>query len=206
MPDIETPKCNFCDNDATHTCGRCGKPYCDADGRDLCRSCLAPDSALPSEKLFKGSLVALVIAGIVGLWLLVAPPTLPGEHRLAHSSAQNPNLLQPANGNRAGRSGVVPTPKPSDVSSTESRSYTVQLNDTLSGIADSFGSSVAAIQAANPGVTPSTLKAGQQLVIPPPGATPSPTPSPTPAPTPSLTATPELTPSPTPAASPTPGA
>jgi len=176
MADEETLHCRFCERDAAHECRRCGRPYCDEHGRDFCRDCLSPASALPSATLFRGSLVALAVAAVAGIWLLVAPPTLPGERRLARSAAQNPAAVQPipAKATRSGRE-VLPTPNslPStSPTATTARSYTVVLNDTLSGIADSFGITVAQIQAANPGVNQTNLKAGQVLLIPPPGATP----------------------------------
>jgi LysM repeat protein len=221
MADTEPRLCSFCDQDAKHTCGRCGRAYCDAHGRDLCRDCRAPDSALPTTAAFRGSLIALGVAAAIGLWALIAPPTLPGEHRLAKSGAQNPAAVQPVKGTGSGRS-AVPTPNSAAAASPTPppvRSYTVQLNDTLSGIADSFGTTVAAIQAANPGVAQVNLKAGQELLIPSsgtpqPSATPTAAPSATAGPTASPTATagaspaPSATagPSPTPAASPVPSA
>jgi LysM repeat protein len=198
MADEEPRRCRFCAEDATQTCGRCGRDFCSAHGRGgLCRECLAPAGALPTQRLYWGSLVALGIAAFAGIWVLFLPPSLPGEHRLAHSSAQNPSAVQPVRSTVSLSSGV-PTPLPGSVASPTApalRSYTVVLNDTLSGIAESFGTTVAAIEAANPGVNQSNLKAGQELLIPPPGVTPTPVLSPSPSPTPS-TPTPS-TPTPT---------
>ncbi len=51
--------------------------------------------------------------------------------------------------------------------------YSVQPGDNLSRIAQRFGTTVAALLAANPGISnPRLIFAGQQLVIPGPGATP----------------------------------
>jgi LysM repeat protein len=44
--------------------------------------------------------------------------------------------------------------------------YTVQRGDTLSAIATTYGTTVQAIVAANPGLNPSVLQVGQQLVLP----------------------------------------
>lgn len=211
MEDSEPRLCRYCERDATHTCPRCGSAYCDAHGGELCQACMAPESALPSGTVFRGSLVVLVVAALVAIWLLVKPPTLPGEHRLAQAQGQNPGSVQPARGGPGASSSAVPTPLPTATASPTpavARSYTVQFGDTLNGIASSFDSTVAEIEAANPGVTPANLKAGQELIIPPPGGfpTPSPTPSPTPTPSPSptATATPAPTATPTPAETPTP--
>ncbi len=61
--------------------------------------------------------------------------------------------------------------------------YTVVLGDTLGAIADRFGVSLEALLAANPGILPTALTVGTQLVIPTDSAQPSePTPSPAPVP------------------------
>jgi LysM repeat protein len=193
MQDDEPRSCSFCNRYAEHTCKRCGRAYCDAHGRELCESCLAPAGALPSQGLYRGSLIALLIAAVAGVLVLFVSPTLPGEKRLAGAVSQNPSQLQPQRSvtGRTPAATAAPT-QPASPTAAALRSYTVVLNDTLSGIAESFGTSVAAIQAANPGVNQTNLKAGQELLIPPPGATPVPT------------GTPTVTPSPTPSASPTP--
>ncbi|MCS7011428.1 MAG: LysM peptidoglycan-binding domain-containing protein [Anaerolineales bacterium] len=67
---------------------------------------------------------------------------------------------------------IVPTPTPV--------LYTIRPNDTLAGIASRYGVTVEALLAANPGVRPTALKVGSQLVIPL-GALPmAPTPTPVP--------------------------
>ncbi|MHB8574186.1 MAG: LysM peptidoglycan-binding domain-containing protein [Dehalococcoidia bacterium] len=209
MADDEPRSCSFCDQYATHVCARCGKAYCDAHGGDLCQSCRAPASALPSERAFRGSIAVLAIGGVVGLLLLFWTPTLPGEHRLATTSAQNPGAVKPGSRQTGSGRSAVPTPLPTAfVSPTPAtaRSYTVVGGDTLIGIANSFDTTVPAIQAANPGVTALNLKAGQELLIPPPGATPGPpsrtTPSATPSPTPTTTPGPSPTATATAAATP----
>src|SRR3990170_176346 len=72
-------ECYACDEDATRHCPRCGKPYCPEHGDDLCADCLDPMSAAPSSAVFRTSLFALLAASVVALWLLVRPPSLPGE-------------------------------------------------------------------------------------------------------------------------------
>jgi len=196
MSDDEPRSCSFCNRFADDSCRRCGRAYCKAHGRELCEVCLSPSSALPSPAAYKGSLMTLAIAVVAGLLVLIHPLSLPGEHRLAKGSGQNPALLQPgtAPGNRASGS-VVPTPLPGVAPNSTSpalRSYTVVLNDTLTGIAQNFGTTVVAIQAANPGVNESNLKAGQELLIPPSEVPARPLGSPSPAA--ALSATPTSTP------------
>lgn len=213
MNGLPSGACRFCDRDALAECGRCGAPYCGEHGRDgLCSDCRSPFSGMPSRAVFRGSLLTIGVAAVLGVWALVASPTLPGEHRRAQAQAQNPAAVQPVPGGGTDNS-AVPTPNPFAATATPAtaRSYTVALGDTLNGIATSFNTTVDAIQGANPGVTAANLKAGQQLLIPPPPTptpsvtpTPSPTvsPSPTTSPTPAPTSTPTPEPSPTPAATP----
>lgn len=56
---------------------------------------------------------------------------------------------------------LAPTPLPSG-----SQTYTVKANDTLSGIAARFGTTVAALAAANNIADPSLIRIGQVLIIP----------------------------------------
>lgn len=52
--------------------------------------------------------------------------------------------------------------------------YTIQKGDTYSSIAPKFGTTVKALQTANPGVDPARLQIGKKIIIPAPGATPPP--------------------------------
>ncbi|HTE65738.1 MAG TPA: LysM domain-containing protein, partial [Candidatus Binatia bacterium] len=63
----------------------------------------------------------------------------------------------------------APTPLP-PVSPPGTQSYVVQEGDTLSAIAGRFGTTVAAIQAANGLGDNDVINIGQVLVIPEPGA------------------------------------
>ena len=66
--------CYACDEQATQECARCGALYCDDHGDALCARCMDPASAVPSYRVFRGSLAALLIGSIVAVWLLVLPP------------------------------------------------------------------------------------------------------------------------------------
>jgi LysM repeat protein/ribosomal protein L37E len=82
-----------------------------------------------------------------------------------------------------------PTAEPTGARTTAIR-YKVQPGDNLTVIAQRFGVTVEAIVAANGLRDPERLQVGQELIIPPPGATPAPTATPTPRPTPRPTPTP----------------
>lgn len=80
--------CSACDNEATRRCPRCGKPYCEEHGGELCAACQDPATAVPSGTVFRGSLVALLVASILALWLLIQPPGLPGDESGTAAVAQ----------------------------------------------------------------------------------------------------------------------
>jgi LysM repeat protein len=76
-----------------------------------------------------------------------------------------------------GTSTPLPSPSPTP------RTHAITRGDTFSGIAFKFGVSMAALQAANPGLDPNILIVGTVVFIPPPGTPESGTPvvpSPTP--------------------------
>jgi len=62
--------------------------------------------------------------------------------------------------------------------------YDVKSGDTLAGIASQLGVSLSDLESYNPDVSPSALKIGQELKVPPQPSTPTPTPSPGRTPTP----------------------
>ena len=60
----------------------------------------------------------------------------------------------------------LPTSTPLPTATPTPRVYKVQANDTMIGIANYFGLTLAELQAANPGVQPALLSIGTELVIP----------------------------------------
>lgn len=60
----------------------------------------------------------------------------------------------------------LPTGIPTPSATPTPRIYKVQSNDTLIGIANYFGLTLAELQAANPGVQPALLSIGTELIIP----------------------------------------
>lgn len=72
MPEEIT--CFACEQAPTQQCPRCGRPYCDDHGEDVCDACLEPASGLPSFTLYRGSLLVLLIATALAVWLILQPP------------------------------------------------------------------------------------------------------------------------------------
>lgn len=87
MPEPMT--CFACEQEPTQQCPRCGRPYCDDHGEDVCDACLEPASALPSFTLYRGSLLALLIGTFLAVWLILQPP---GD---SVDSAVSPQVVTP---------------------------------------------------------------------------------------------------------------
>lgn len=86
--------CYACGKEATQRCPRCAKPYCQEHGDDLCAACQDPATAIPSSTVFRGSLLALLVASVLALWLLIRPPGLPKEG--GREAALPPATVTPA--------------------------------------------------------------------------------------------------------------
>ena len=190
--------CYACGRDAIHRCPRCAKPYCDQHGGELCAACQDPSSAIPSGALFRGALLALLVASVLALWLLIRPPGASDDESgaqagqpsvtrtpTATTARPSPSVaptgtpgISPTPGGTPGASptpGGTPTPAPSPTPAFEE--YTVQQGDSLSTIAAQFGTTADEIARINSITDPNTLSVGQKLQVPRP-ATPSPTPRP----------------------------
>jgi LysM repeat protein len=192
--------CYACGRDAIHRCPRCAKPYCDQHGGELCAACQDPSSAIPSGALFRGALLALLVASVLALWLLIRPPGddesgaqagQPSGTRtpVATSTARpSPSVavtgtpgISPTPGGTPGASpapGGTPTPAPSPTPEPSPfEEYTVQQGDSLSSIAAQFGTTADELARINSITDPNSLSVGQKLQVPRP-TSPSPTPSP----------------------------
>ena len=73
-----------------------------------------------------------------------------------------------------GQQICIPVPAPPPTPPCPGFFYTIQAGDTIFALAQRFGTTVAAIQAANPGVDPNRLFVGQQICIPVPAPPPTP--------------------------------
>jgi LysM repeat protein len=214
LPTIKkTWRCKWCDTVNPTTIQFCGK--CGWYGGELCAACQDPSSAIPSGALFRGSLLALLVASVLALWLLIRPPGVseesgaqagqPSATRTPVATASivpthSPTLTPTGtpSGTPGGTPGISPTPAgtpgisptpggtptatPTPASSptptpSEFTEYAVQQGDTLSTIAQRFGTTADELTRINGLTNPNTLDIGQKLKIPTPSR-PTPTAAP----------------------------
>lgn len=155
--------CFACEQEPTQQCPRCGRPYCDDHGEDVCDACLEPASGLPSFTLYRGSLIALLIATALAIFLILQPPgndtnaafgpTLVTPQPTATTAqvgvttpppngTQQPQGTQPVQGTRPagtpapGATATRPAGTATPGAGGGSGTYTVVSGDTLTGICE----------------------------------------------------------------------
>jgi LysM repeat protein len=183
--------CYACGRDAIQRCPRCAKPYCDQHGGELCAACQDPSSAIPSGALFRGALLALLVASVLALWLLIRPPgddesgaqagqpsatRTPVATATARPSATptgtaavspTPGGTPSVSPTPGGTPGATPTPAPSPTPEPSPfDEYTVQPGDSLSSIATQFGTTADELARINGIADPNSLSVGQTLQVP----------------------------------------
>jgi LysM repeat protein len=149
-------ECYACDQEAIERCSRCGNLFCQAHGnadetsgaQPFCAECLDPVNATPSGVVFRTSLFGLLIASVFALWLLIRPPSLPGESSGAvrpipvTSPTAAPEITSPAPEATAAPEEATPPPE-ATVPPTEAPpgpiQYTIQEGETISSIAEAQG-------------------------------------------------------------------
>lgn len=159
--------CYQCGHAASARCIRCSRPFCSSHGRVRCDHCRAPENAVPSSFLYRGTIVLAVLTLGVGAWHLVAWPQFPSPSLAARElRAAPPPPAEPTP--VAVEESPTPTPEPAAATPApvEPRRYTVQPGNTLSVIAAQFGVGVDEIVAANNLPNAESLHIGQELVIP----------------------------------------
>jgi len=183
-------QCFQCDQEAQQECPRCGALYCDAHGDALCARCMDPTLALPSYRVYRGSLAALLIGSVFAIILLVLPPASADRDAPPTSLAGVLPTRVPATPTLAATAGSASTPGPAatgtpgpaatsrpatatPTATPASIRYTVRPGDTLYGIAerhlppgrdlDQFKDQ---IQQFNRIADASALQAGQVIQIP----------------------------------------
>jgi LysM repeat protein len=180
--------CHYCENPAERECPTCGRLYCSEHGDDVCLRCMAPEAAVPSAAIYRGSVLALIVATAVVVFLLVRPPeTRSGASAVRELPTSTAAISATATATSPG-GGTIATPRPgtqvpssvtppASVTTTNQtvaptattsgqRTYVMQAGDTLSAVAASYGVSVADIVSANPGINPDTIAIGTEIRIP----------------------------------------
>lgn len=156
--------CYACGGQAAGQCGSCGQPFCTEHGSldpgPFCQECLGPQYAVPSGSVYKGSLVALLVAAGLAVWLLAFPPrlpqetgateTLPSQAEETFARDRTPPLLGP-DASPTPSPAVTPTPTPTETPAPAPSptpqpppppptpallEYVVQEGDTLLAIAE----------------------------------------------------------------------
>ena len=190
--------CYVCGKEATHRCPRCAKLYCDEHGDELCAACQDPASAIPSGAVFRGSLLALLVASVLALWLLIQPPGLPGGEpgeeavlplpTITPVSVASPTPTPPVTPTATPTATPSPTPEatpsptlsptpeptptPTPTPTPEPPPFTeyeVQPGDTLSAIAQAFGTTIDELVRINGLASQDVIiDVGQKLLVPTP--------------------------------------
>jgi nucleoid-associated protein YgaU len=81
--------CFACEREPEHQCSRCGRPYCDEHGEELCDVCMSPASGVPPNRLYVGSIFALVIGTVLAIIVFIQPSESSGD------AAVRPFVLTP---------------------------------------------------------------------------------------------------------------
>jgi LysM repeat protein len=187
----DTLTCFACEQEPTRQCPRCGRPYCEEHGDELCAICLQPASGVPSFSLYRGSLLALLIGAALAVWLLVQPTSSEGDSvprptvltptsAAAVAPTQGASGTQPA-GNTTPGAATTGTPAASTpraagtgtptTPAAGAGQYTVQAGDSLSAICASQRPAlnqvtcVEQLRSRN-GLTGDDLSVGQRLTLP----------------------------------------
>src|SRR5258708_5041318 len=148
--------CYSCERESTQRCSRCGNPYCPPPGASLCGVCMDPLRSVPSRGVFRIALFGLFGGAVLALWLLVRPPSVPGQESITRNDSTATPALTPAGAGggatttpAVAAAGSTPeatvtpvptaTPLPTPVPTPAPVFYTVQSGDTWDGIAGSYG-------------------------------------------------------------------
>ena len=157
-------ECYACEQEAIQRCSRCGNAYCPehgddpaaASGQTFCADCLDPVNATPSGMVFRASLIGLFVASVLALWLLIRPPSLPGESSgviqplPTTSPIALPTESSPSPGASPGATPVpAETPAATAAPAPTPIRYTMQEGDTVSGVAAAYGISYLDLLAVN---------------------------------------------------------
>ncbi|MEZ4501842.1 MAG: LysM domain-containing protein [Dehalococcoidia bacterium] len=183
--------CYYCDAEAVQECPRCGALYCENHGEALCVRCQDPALALPSYRVYRGSLAALLVGTLLAVWLLLTPQSstdadsppaslsglieTPTATATASSTAvaAGPTPTGTATSTASATATATATATPTETTTPGDIEYTVGPGETLFSIAEQYVppgvevlTFVDQIVAYNGIVDPSTIAVGQVLLIP----------------------------------------
>ena len=164
------PNCHYCDRAAEAECPTCGRLYCGEHGEDVCLRCLAPEAAAPTALAYRGAIASLVVGSAVALFLVVRPPESESDSDAPRAlPTATASFLSTATPTATPDGSATPTPTteppPTATPTPPGITHIVVQGDTLSGIAEQYGTTVDAILRANPGIT-ENLEIGAELRIP----------------------------------------
>jgi LysM repeat protein len=180
---VNIATCHYCDRPAEADCPTCGRLYCEEHGAEVCLRCMAPEAAVPSARVYRGSLALLALATLVTAFLLIRPPATEGRAPLVRE-LPTPTPAVEATATPTPRGGLptptpatpdpaqaTPTPPPTPAATptptpATGRVHVVRAGDTLFQIALDNGTTVEAIVAVNPGLNPDTLSIGMEIRLP----------------------------------------
>ena len=166
--------------------------YCDDHGDALCERCMDPAAALPSYRVYRGSLIALLIGSVFAVWLLVrpggesdqaGPPSAlaavlpsgtPARTATPAGASATPARTSTPNGSpTTGAATPTATPSPTATPAPATpTTHTVRSGDTLSSIAEqyrgsrSFGAYIQQLYTANGMNESSLLSLGDVIKLP----------------------------------------
>lgn len=172
--------CYSCEREDTLRCSRCGNNYCADHGSTLCAFCLDPLNATPSTSAFKIALGGLLVGSVLALWLIIRPPSVPGETSdlIQSDPSATPALTPQGSGSPATATPVpaatTPPPAPTEAPPTaaptaapvEPIEYIVQEGDTWNSIAAAYGYDATTLASVNGFDLGHVLQPGDVLVIP----------------------------------------
>lgn len=178
------PTCHYCDRPAEDECPTCGRLYCSEHGEEVCLRCMAPESAVPSSLVYRGSILTLVVATLVTVFLLVRPPADKSQVGLVREIPTNTPAVSatatptpprtPTEQTDATPDSETATPDGSPTSGAETPGasptsaggvHVVQPGDTLSAIADQYDTTVEELQRLNPGLD-ENINIGDEIIVP----------------------------------------
>ena len=169
--------CHYCPRPAQSECHTCGRLYCGDHGEDVCLRCLSPEAATPSPLVFRGAVLALLVATALTIFLVINPPESASKadavRTVVAPTVSGPATATPTRpGSQPTRTATITSTTPAASTTAapggtpgQGQSYTVEAGDSLSRIAERFNTTQQAIRDANPGLT-DTLQIGQILRIP----------------------------------------